>query len=254
MRVFSEKPNYYYKIEKPKIDYPTILERSKKFNGLRQDFSLNEFKEKAQGLLEDIKEDQNYENLLKGVHVPFVFEHISKEQDVGRVLEDVLLPNLKNSFLDKYPENHFKAILQSDSKLPEQIKLDSTSNYRNLINASKLGPVVGWYFPQAFQEYDVKSQRSQLRYLESPKNTEICLSGGMDIISSLIGCPELLISENHYSPILCMSAYVHSDPRLVLLLKAYGPHLEFWCMTQMLTKETTQVSEQWAGGISIFTK
>jgi hypothetical protein len=45
---------------------------------------------------------------------------------------------------------------------------------------------------------------------------------------------------------------MHDDPRLVLLLKSYGPHLEFWCMTQMLTKDVTQVSEQWSGGISIF--
>jgi hypothetical protein len=66
------------------------------------------------------------------------------------------------------------------------------------------------------------------------------------------GIPDLLISEEFYTPILCMSGYVHRDPRLVLLLKAYGPHLEFWCMTQMLTRDTTQVSEQWAGGITVF--
>ena len=51
-----------------------------------------------------------------------------------------------------------------------------------------------------------------------------------------------------------MSSFVHSDERLVLLLKAYGPHMEFWCMTQMLSKNTTQVSEQWAGGLTIFSE
>jgi hypothetical protein len=49
-----------------------------------------------------------------------------------------------------------------------------------------------------------------------------------------------------------MSSYEHADPRMVLLLKAYGPHLEFWCMTQMLSRNITQVSEQWAGGLSIY--
>jgi hypothetical protein len=76
----------------------------------------------------------------------------------------------------------------------------------------------------------------------------------MDIGAALIGSPELLISDQFYTPILCMSAFAHSDERLVLLVKAYGPHLEFWCMTQMLSKHTTQVSEQWAGGLTIFTE
>lgn len=252
MRVFSERPNHYYKIEQPKIDYTTILDQSKKYNGLRQDFTLNEFKEKALGLLEDIKADQNYKNLINGAHIPFVFENVKTESDIGRGLETILLPNLKSAFNNKFPESHFKAILQSDSKLPDQLTLDPYSNYQALIEASKSEPVVGWYFPQAFQEYDVKSQRLQLTFLMPPKNANICLSGGMDVISAMIGCPELLISDNHYSPILCLSAYAHKDPRLVLLLKSYGPHLEFWCMTQMLTHNTTQVSEQWAGGISIF--
>ena len=82
----------------------------------------------------------------------------------------------------------------------------------------------------------------------------MCLSGGMDIGAAVVGSPELLINKDHYSPILCMSSFVHSDERLVLLLKAYGPHMEFWCMTQMLSKHTTQVSEQWAGGLTIFSE
>jgi hypothetical protein len=74
----------------------------------------------------------------------------------------------------------------------------------------------------------------------------------MDICSALIGSPDLLISDEYYAPVLCLSSYVHQDKRLVLLMKAYGPHMEFWCMTQMLTKDTTQVSEQWAGGLTIY--
>ena len=84
------------------------------------------------------------------------------------------------------------------------------------------------------------------------KGANKCLSGGIDICAALIGVPELLISDENYAPILCMSSYVHDDSRLVLLLKSYGPHLEFWCMTQMLSKNVTQVSEQWSGGVSIF--
>jgi hypothetical protein len=64
--------------------------------------------------------------------------------------------------------------------------------------------------------------------------------------------PDMLINSDYYSPILCLSSYIHSDERMILLYKSYGPHLEFWCMTQMLTPNTKQVSEQWTGGITIF--
>jgi hypothetical protein len=49
-----------------------------------------------------------------------------------------------------------------------------------------------------------------------------------------------------------MAAYVHSEKRLALLLKAYGPHMEFWCMTQMLTPDVTKVFEQWLGGLIVY--
>jgi hypothetical protein len=88
--------------------------------------------------------------------------------------------------------------------------------------------------------------------LPDPAGISICLSGGVDICAALTGTPELLFNENFYTPIPTMAAYVHSDERLVLLLKAYGPHMEFWCMTQMLTKNVTQVSEQWTGGLTIY--
>jgi hypothetical protein len=90
--------------------------------------------------------------------------------------------------------------------------------------------------------------------LPKPSDFNICLSGGIDICSAIIGNPGLLINSNFYTPILTMSAYQHVDPRLILVLKAYGPHLEFWCMSQMLIKNIKQVSEQWSGGITIYEK
>ena len=80
----------------------------------------------------------------------------------------------------------------------------------------------------------------------------LCLSGGIDIVSAMTGFPALLVNEDEYPPVLCLSAYCHQDPRMILVLKSYGPHLEFWCMTQMLSEGVTQVSEQWAGGLTIF--
>ena len=78
------------------------------------------------------------------------------------------------------------------------------------------------------------------------------LSGGTDTAAALVGSPSLLLNEDDYPPVLCLSALKHSDEKLMLCFKAYGHHLEFWCMSQMLTPKLTQVSEQWSGGLSLF--
>lgn len=249
-RVFSQMPKNYYQITQPKINYKSILKNSIQFGGVSPEFELSEFEFKCNELQKVIKGHPDYLNLFNGTHIPFVCRKIVSSDDLGAQLEAVELPNFQKIFNSRFPDKHFKAVLQSDSKLLGKIKLDPRSRYDEFLSKAKKDTVVGWYFPQALQEFDIESQRQQMIDLPSTKN--VCLSGGIDIISALIGTPDLLISENFYAPILCLSSYVHADPRLVMLMKSYGPHMEFWCMTQMLTKETTQVSEQWAGGITFF--
>ncbi len=251
-RLFGSTPSFYYKLNQPAINYEQLLERSKRFNLVPEDVTSSDFKSKAETLLEKIETDAAYANLLKGVKVPFVTGRKTSGADLGEELENCLLPSLKASFNARFPEAHFKAVLQSNSELPGNISLAPASRYQELISAVEAGVVVGWYFPQALQEFDTLSQRSQMASLPELAGAKVCLSGGIDICAAVAGIPDLLISEEFYTPILCMSGYVHRDPRLVLLVKAYGPHLEFWCMTQMLTRDTTQASEQWAGGITVF--
>ena len=252
-RVFREKPSFYYKINQPNFDFNLILERTKKNLMVIDNFSAADFESKANLLLEKLKTNEEFSLLTNGVHIPFVYRNTSKGVDLGKNLEETILPALKKSFTEKFPEAHFKAVLQSNSELQGNIKVHPESRYDQFLDDSSEG-VIGWFFPQAFQEFDIDSQRNQMSKLPEINDVKMCLSGGMDIGAAVIGSPELLINKDYYSPILCMSSFVHRDERLVLLLKAYGPHLEFWCMTQMLSKTTKQVSEQWAGGITIFSK
>lgn len=258
MRVFGKianstyhNPSYYYRIEDFKFDYNSILKNSIDYGLINKEIDLNTFQSSCEELLKNIKIDSDFNNLLNGPYLPFIISEHNFD-DLGEDLELNLLPKLNDSFNNKFPENHFKAILQSDSELKKNITIDPNSRYDIFIECVKKNTVVGWYFPCALQEFDVDSQRKQM--LEIPSFQNICLSGGIDICASIIGSPDLLINSHNYAPILCMSAYIHRDPRLVLLLKSYGPHLEFWCMTQMLQKNIKQVSEQWAGGITIYTQ
>jgi hypothetical protein len=252
MRVFNKKPSEYYRLNQPNLAYAEILERLKKHGMVPVDISEKIFESHATSLLDMMRVSRDYSGLLNGVHIPFVFKDTQKLPDLGRHIEDHLLPSVQKSFNDTFPQSHFKAVLQSNSELQGSVKIASHSGYESFIEATQRGVVVGWYFPQALQEFDVDSQRRQMETLPQLIDAQVCLSGAVDICAAVVGSPELLISEDFYTPILCMSAIEHLDPRMVLLLKAYGPHLEFWCMTQMLTKELTQVSEQWSGGLCVF--
>ncbi|MDC0126866.1 hypothetical protein OAI28_01135 [Methylophilaceae bacterium] len=252
-RVFRKEPSFYYKINQPNFDFNSILERAKKNLIGVDNLSAADFESKANSLLKKLKDNEDFSLLTNGVHVPFIYRNTSKGVDLGKNLEETILPALKESFTERFPDAHFKAVLQSNSELQNNIKVHPGSRYDKFLDDSFNG-VIGWYFPQAFQEFDIDSQRNQMSKLPEINNVKMCLSGGMDIGAAVVGSPELLINKDHYSPILCMSSFVHSDERLVLLLKAYGPHMEFWCMTQMLSKNTTQVSEQWAGGLTIFSE
>lgn len=250
LRVFGDTPKNYYSISNSKINYERILENSVKYGGVESSISANDFEAACCRLKQEIERDSSFSNLLCGTHIPFICKKIESTVDLGRDLEMVDLPGYKSSFNSQFPGNHFKAILQSNSQLLGNIKIDARSRYKNFLEKCQENTVIGWYFPQALQEFDIESQREQMVSLPDLEN--ICLSGGIDIMAALIGTPDLLINEDAYAPILCLSSYLHTDPRLVLLIKSYGPHMEFWCMTQMLTKNVTQVSEQWSGGLSIY--
>jgi len=249
-RSFSDISQSFYQIKQPEIDYSRIWNNSIKFNQLNSSINFAKACSAFDELKSQIEANPDYSNLMQGVHVPFMCGQFESTGDLGRDLENIQLPNLKNSFNAMTSNHHFKATLQGNSKLASSISIDPRARYNDFLEKCKHNTVVGWYFPQALQQFDIESQRQQM--VDLPETKNMCLSGGIDIVAALIGTPNLLISEDFYSPILCLSAYVHADPRLVLLLKSYGPHMEFWCMTQMLKKNVTQVSEQWAGGITFY--
>ena len=252
MRTFGESRGSYYRLDQPRIDYASVLDRIGRHLGTALDMTAEQFEGRVASLLSRLKSSTDIGNLAGGVYIPFAFSRAQQGADLGTELQDYLLPGLQKSFTERFPGARFKAILQGDAALASRISLDPHARYQEFVNASEQGTVVGIYFPQALQEFDLASQRRQMQSLPDLVCASICLSGGMDICAALTGIPEVLFSADFYTPIPTMAAYAHADDRLVLLLKAYGPHMEFWCMTQMLTKNITQVSEQWAGGLTVY--
>jgi hypothetical protein len=250
MRVFNEESLSYYKINSRTYNYETILSNSKNFADIDKSINANTFEKVCSDLKVKLQADTSLKNLFKGIHVPFICPKASEFNDLGNELEKITLPSVASSFKASFPDLHCKATLQGSSKLDGQLSIAKDSRYQSFIDAHKQGVVVGWYFPQALQEYDIESQQNQMKTLPLHKN--LVLSGGLDSAAALVGSPGLLVNKNDYPPVLCLSALSHVDERLMLCFKAYGHHLEFWCMSQMLAPGIKQVSEQWSGGLTLF--
>jgi hypothetical protein len=248
-RVFQPEGLDYYHIKNPIGNYNQIVANYNNVN-YAVDIEADSFRDQCERLMEKIAEVSVINRLLKGVCVPFFVPKLSKYRDVADVLVDQSLPFVEKSFTTRFPDARFRAVLQGGGALRGNLRIAEGSRYASLLESATEGPIIGLYFPQALQQYDIESQVRQMG--EIPENLPLCLSGPLEIFSAVIGNPDLLINEEGYSPILCMSSIAHTDARLTLVLKAYGPHLEFWCLSQMLTLEIKQVSEQWAGGITFY--
>jgi hypothetical protein len=250
MRVFNEESLSYYKISKSSYNFEEILKNSKKFADVDPNIELETFESTCLDLKVNLENDPRLKNLFNGVHVPFICPKRKNESDLGIELERITLPAVASSFRASFPDLHCKATLQGSSKLEAELSIDKRSRYQYFLDAQAKGVLAGWYFPQALQEYDIESQRAQMENLPMHKN--LILSGTLDTAAALVGSPDLLVNIDNYPPVLCLSAIKHSDERLMLCFKAYGQHLEFWCMSQMLTPGQKQVSEQWSGGLTLF--
>jgi len=250
MRVFNEVSSQYYKIKQPSIDFSKILLNSQIFSGVDPDISVYIFQSSCIKLKREMMGNDVLKNLFKGIHVPFICPKSSSEEDIGKELEDISLPAVAASFGASYPSLHFKSALQGEGTLANKVNTRPGARYEDFIKLHKDRTIVGWYFPQALQEYDINSQSAQMETI--PWYRGLVLSGGFDTAAVFVGSPGLLINKDDYPPVLCISGLMHNDSNLMLCFKAYGHHLEFWGMSQMLTPGLTQVSEQWSGGLTLF--
>lgn len=251
-RVFSDVPKEFYKIDPLNIDYAAQHKLAAESGMVSNSLDASDVETGLGDVEAVIKSSDDYRNLFEGPAIPFCLSIPDGNEDLGTQLEDHWLPLLKKEYERQVSGTYFKATLQGDTELKESVTVSEKSGYDDFLDKAASSTVAGYFFPTAFQEFDIKSQRTRIADLPQLGDLGMCLSGPFEMIYSLVTYPKLLFSEDKYSPILCASALEHSDPRMVLMFKSYGPHLEFWLMTQMLTPTKTQVSEQWSGGITIF--
>ena len=251
-RVFSKTPKTFYKLNCIEIEYRKQHKTAVSAGLASAKHDIADIEANLERVKNQITNSAVYRDLFKAVAIPFCFSLSNNGTDLGTDLENHWLPLLKTEFEKQNSGANFKASFQGNQTLSKNVKPFKGSGYANLLEQISHSTIVGYYFPTAFQEFDVDSQRRRTRDLPKLEVVDLCLSGPCEIVYSLICYPNLLFDKQNYSPILCASSIEHNDPRLIMLFKSYGPHLEFWLMSQMLTPDKTQVSEQWSGGITIY--
>ena len=243
---FSESPKWFFKLGDDLFDDKNAISRIFKYQDIERRFESLDALSK---LNNEINSNVFLKNLNKGTKIPFVIKKTSID-DIGNYFENILLEKVSKSFTDFFPDSHFKAVIQDKTNLKGKLFPSNNSGYDNFLRKLSESDICGYFFPQVLQEYSVDAQILQMQDLNKIPN--ICLSGPIEVATSLIGNPNLLINKKYYSPVLCLSGVSHIDKRLISCFKSYGRHLEFWCLSQMLSKDKKQVSEQWSGGLSIF--
>jgi hypothetical protein len=252
-RVFSDVPRDFYQLNDIDIQYSKQHDFFLDKGLISNNVASEAVEERLRHVEEMLRSDENYKNIFDGMAIPFCFTDAHAKVDLGSRLVDFWMPMLRKAYEETVAGSYFKAILQGNSELRGCVSPAFGSGYEEFLDCVKESLVIGYYFPTAFQEFDVNSQRARIAGFPKVQGLAASLSGPLEMIYSLISYPRLLFHENKYSPILLASGVEHIDPRMVLMLKSYGPHLEFWLMSQMLSPSKTQVSEQWSGGVTIYT-
>jgi len=242
---FAYPPTKFYKLNLP--DPQDVIDN------ISTIYSVDKqcLSKKLDEIVAKITSDPLLPNLINGPFVPFYLPY-SSISDIGIRLTDEILPTLSEAFKATDPRAHFKAVIQDKQQLNHRILPAPASGYPALMDANSTSALFGVYFPIVFNQFSVSSQRKAFSKIKS--DLQICLSGPLEICSSIVASPKLLIHRESYSPILNMSGAQHVDDRLTCCIKSYGPHLEFWVLTNNLMPGVEQVSEQWAGGLTVYTQ
>ena len=255
MRVHNQVSRRYFYLLQPRLDYAAIFERT------AQALRLPELPERTERLaaicnaiLAGLRSDPALSNLTQAVHVPFLcppaLSGQGRSEDLRRLLEAVA-----RSFTAAFPEFDFRDLCPGK---PDDTAVPATgSRYEQFEAARSHGFVTGLYFPNCLAEYDLASQRAQMSTLPAAVDSgagkaAIVLSGPAEAAAALAGSPDLLRNEANYPHHLCLSGIQEPGDQIVYTFEAYGGNLRFRHRSNLLTPEVTQVSEQWAGGLTVF--
>ena len=209
-----------YTLGQPAIDYGEMHARISEHMGSAGQVSASEFAERAEGVLDSLRRNEETAPLANAVRVPFALA-ADRRDDLGQALEDRYLPALERSWKAAFPKADFKNELRGG--LASAVAVAKGSRYERLIQAMAEGPVVGYYFPLALSGFSVAAALRQVSELPDI----FVLSGGHEVCAALTGCPDLIVHKGGYPPQLDLSAFQAPAEGYGYHFAPYGYNLTF---------------------------
>lgn len=229
-----EKSRRYFSVVQPKLNYTEIYQRFEQVFDIANDLSLQEFESRAEAILKSLSDT----GITEGVGVPIILPK-ADYSDIGQALDDIYLHAVQLSFNTKFPGYSFDN--HSPSTLEGQFSVAPGSRHDTLIDTMKEGVVVAYFFPSLL-EYSVPAAIEQISHL--PKH--FLLAGGFDTAAAFIGCPDLLLREEGYPPLLWLSGLETATQGVGYHFEAYGYDLTFNRRAHL-----GSVAEYWASSLVV---
>jgi len=228
----------YFIFEQPQIDYDAIHARLVKHLGIENPISSQEFAERAEKILEGLRDDPQCRNILNGVRVPFMLP-VQERADIGERLEQHYISAVKASFEEVFSKNSFTN--HHKDGLSGKLSIAVDSRHERLIAAQGEQVVVGYYFP-CLMEYAVPAAIEKTGQLPE----QFILAGAYDTSAALVGSPDLLLRKSGYPPVLWLAALDSEKSGVSYHYEAYGYNLTF-----NRKPHFDRVAESWASGLVV---
>ncbi len=227
--------NRSFYVTQPVIDYAAILVRLQQFFGLGFTFMpASEFQERCMVAIELVKSDLQIANLLKWPHFPFVIPQLTG--DLGKLLDDNIVPALERSYLAQFPERSFNNYRHGE--LAGQVTVVVNTRQERLIQAMVKGSVCGVYFPTALRGFGIQADREFINHLP-----ECLILSGMEVPVAVTAYPEIF-GRDYHTPGLDMASLQWQSPKYSLLFKAHDGNALFGHRNLL-------AYENYSGGVSI---
>lgn len=242
--VFAQEDRRYFALKEVTQPIETIYANFKDALGETISISMDDFCTIFSTLLEKVKANDSLKGLLAGVYLPFVLPKKIFSKNYEDTLAE-LLKVLQTEYTKKFPQYEFKNLAPNYSEA--KFKLVNNSRLNSLYSQSQLEDVVGIYFPNVFAGYAIHSQRA----LISAFPEGFALTGPIEIASSLIGYPSLLLrtDETYPNGLTCSGIEPQNQDQqnFFWYFEAYGWNLNFNYRSMV-----GPPSEYFSGGLSFF--
>lgn len=206
----------YFRCQQPAIDYSAIYKRVARHLG-QPSISADEFASRAEAIKAQLLQDPQTAGLLNAVAVPILLPKAAYS-DLTAALNDQYLPAVAAAFAEVLPSYRFV----NHHPISDALSVQPESRHQQLLNTLAEQDVVAYFFV-ALGEYSLPAARQRLS--ELPAN--LLLAGGADTAAALIACPNLLLREDGYPPLLWLAALGGEREDAAYHFEAYGYNLTF---------------------------